>query len=124
MNNKVKKLEQIYSSLLEISKQISELLDRSLFSELVVYFTKKDALLKDASLLIEDLKNISDFDKSKLSAIAKDYAAQEKINIQKMQTFKAQIKDELAKTNKDKKLLSAYNSYKEYSLGGILDFWE
>lgn len=124
MSNKLNKIEDIYESLFEISKQIGELLDRNLYAELVIYFNKKENLLKQSSELIKQLGDVSKINTSKLKHIAQKYAEQEKKNLSKMQNIKDEIKKDISKTNKDKKLLNAYNQNKEHIYGNILEFWE
>ena len=124
MHSKLKKVEELYESLYELSKQIGELLDRKLYSDLVLYLAKKDKFLKEASSIIDSLQSLEELDTTKLKDLAQKYADKERENIQVMMSIKDEIKQELSKTNKDKKLLNAYNMVDNSPKGNILDFWE
>lgn len=123
MQKKLAKIEDIYSRLYELSKQIAELLEKNLHTELVTYINKKKILLQEANSIIAtiDKKQVNT---QKLETIAKKYIEQEKINLQKISAIKDDIKKELSQTVKNTKLLNAYKDDKEYIYGNILDFFE
>lgn len=123
MSTDLENLESIYSKLYEISLQIAQLLEKELYTELITYLSKKDRLLGEASLYIEKLKG-KDIDTEKLRQICIKYQEQETKNIAALTGVKDEIKKELAKTTKDRKLLGAYGSNKEYVQGSILDYRE
>lgn len=123
MQNKLAKVENIYNRLYEISKQIAELLEKELYTELVTYINKKKALLLEANNIITTIDK-NQIDTTKIKEIASKYAEQEKLNIQKITSIKSDIKKELAQTTKSSKLLNAYKDDKEYMYGNILDFFE
>lgn len=123
MATDLEKVESIYSRLYEISLQIGELTAKEMYSELVTYLSKKERLLNEAGSLIQNLQN-KDINTDKLKEIAEKYQKQEKENIKALSKVKNEIKKELSQTTKDKKLLNAYGSDKEYVHGSILDFRE
>ena len=123
MQKKLAKIEDIYGRLYELSKQITELLEKEIYTELVTYFNKKKNLLQEAHQLISEIDK-EQVKTQNLEIIAKKYAIQEKLNLEKISKIKNNIKTELAQTTKNSKLLNAYKDDKEYMFGSILDFFE
>ena len=116
-------LELIYNRLYELSQQIGELIEREIYTELVTFIKKKEQLLLQANSIVEKLKG-QQLETDKLSKICKKYKEQEEKNIKALSNIKDSIKSELAKTTKDKKLLSAYGFGQEYVSGNIFDYRE
>lgn len=123
MQKKLAKVEDIYSRLYELSKQIAELLEKEIYTELVTYINKKKSLLHEANMIISTIDK-DKINTKKLEDIAKKYTQQEKLNLKKISKIKANLKIELNKTTKNSKLLNAYKDDKEYIYGNILDFFE
>lgn len=124
MNNReLESLELMYSRLYELSQQIGELIEREIYTELVTFIKKKEQLLAQANILIEKLQG-QQLNTDKLSEICKKYKEQEEKNIKALSTVKDNIKCELAKTTKDRKILSAYGYRQEQVSGNILDYRE
>lgn len=123
MQKKLAKVEDIYSRLYELSKQIAELLEKEIYTELVTYINKKKSLLHEANMIISTIDK-DKINTEKLEDIAKKYTQQEKLNLEKISKIKANLKIELNKTTQNSKLLNAYKDDKEYIYGNILDFFE
>ena len=123
MQKKLAKVEDIYSRLYELSKQIAELLEKEIYTELVTYINKKKSLLHEANMIISTIDK-DKINTEKLEDIAQKYTQQEKLNLEKISKIKANLKIELNKTTKNSKLLNAYKDDKEYIYGNILDFFE
>lgn len=123
MQKKLAKVEDLYSRLFELSKQIEELLEKEIHSELVTYINKKKSLLQEANCIIQTIDK-NQVDTKNLETIVKKYAQQEKINLEKLSSIKTNLKKELTQTTKNSKLLNAYKDDKEYMYGSILDFFE
>ena len=114
-------LELIYNKLYELSVQIGQLIDRKLYSEIITFMTKKEKLLKEAEVVVQNLQN-QELQTEKLVEICKKYQAQEQANIAALTIVRDDIKKELSKASKDAKLLKAYSANQELKQGNILDF--
>lgn len=123
MVSPIEKIEEIYESLYQISLQISELIERELYSELVSYLSKKDQLLSESAEQIEKVKDI-EVNTEKLKVIVQKYQEQERKNLIALAQVKDSIKKELSMTAQNSKLVGAYRSNKENIQGNILDFSE
>lgn len=115
-------LEMIYKQLFEISSQVGQLIERELYNELNTYLEKKDSLLAQADVLLQKIIANGE-DASHLNELAEKIKAQEKANLEALSSARNEVRTELNKTSKDKKLTGAYATQTE-SQGSILDFSE
>lgn len=115
-------LEIVYKKYYEISVQIAELIERELYDELASFIRQKEQILKEASILIDKIKETGE-DASCLKELCEKIQTQEKENIKDLSRIKNEIKEELKITTKTKKLISAYSS-SDLKNGSILDFSE
>lgn len=122
MNTNVDELEVLYKKIYEISVQISQLIERKIYSELITFINKKDQLYKEADLLVEKIKESGE-DASLLSDICKKINNQERENITALNSIKDEIRNELKKTSQNNKIANAYSGFKTEQ-GNILDFSE
>ena len=83
MQKKLAKVEDIYSRLYELSKQIAELLEKEIYTELVTYINKKKSLLHEANMIISTIDK-DKINTEKLEDIAQKYTQQEKLNLEKI----------------------------------------
>ena len=122
MNTDIDELEILYKKIYEISVQISELIDRKIYTELITFINKKRQLFCNADVLVQKIKS-SGVDVSSLQDICKKIYKQEQDNMLALNKIKDDLKKELSKTSKSTKILNAYSTA-EFKHGNILDFIE
>ena len=120
MSNDLNNLSLTYKKIYEISIQIAQLIDRQIFTELVTFINKKEALYNEAGILLEKVR-AQNLDTSSLVDICTQIHQQEKANIVALNSIKDDLKKELNKTSQNAKIISAYSN-SEFKQGNILDY--
>ena len=122
MNTDIDELEIIYKKIFQISVQITELIDRKIYSELITFINKKKLLYNDADILVQKVKT-KGLDTSPLHDICQKIYNQEQANIVALNQIKEDVRQELTKTSANTKILNAYLK-NDSPKGNILDFIE
>ena len=107
MNTDIDELEIIYKKIFQISVQITELIDRKIYSELITFINKKKLLYNDADILVQKVKT-KGLDTSPLHDICQKIYNQEQANIVALNQIKEDVRQELTKTSANTKILNAY----------------
>ena len=122
MNTDIDELEIIYKKIFQISVQITELIDRKIYSELITFINKKKLLYNDADILVQKVKT-KGLDTSPLHDICQKIYNLEQANIVALNQIKEDVRQELTKTSANTKILNAYLK-NDSPKGNILDFIE
>lgn len=119
MSINLSNLEIVYKKLYEVSLQITQLIERELYNDLIGYIDKKDQLLNESSQILKKVTDAGE-NADHLQELCLKIQKQELANIKSLSAVRDKIKEELQTNSNNKKFVNAYSSSTP-SNGSILD---
>lgn len=120
MSKQFEQFELLYKQVLATSKEIKTLIDEQNYDEILSREGHKGQLVSKISL-VEKTLDLSEEQKVSIEDLRAQILAQDKENIERMQTLRDETFMELKKENEKEKFANKYEQ-KDYETGTICDY--
>lgn len=120
MSKQFEQFELLYKQVLATSKEIKTLIDEQNYDEILSREGHKGQLVSKISL-VEKTLDLSEEQKVSIEELRTQILAQDKENIERMQTLRDETLVELKKENEKEKFSNKYGQ-QDYEIGTICDY--
>lgn len=120
MSKQFEQFELLYKQVLATSKEIKTLIDEQNYDEILSREGHKGQLVSKISL-VEKTLDLSEEQKVSIEDLRAQILAQDKENIERMQTLRDETLVELKKENEKEKFSNKYGQ-QDYEIGTICDY--